>query len=209
MNTPSRYFDFENIESQVYKRIFYKSDAEFERVRSLCLEEDNWLRDNYTKENLVIEDHSGYIVVYDLATDRPLAMGGLFNDGRWPPNVARMLNRSYIFPDRRNRSTAELINALELVHKWVVLPLIELNNYDAYFITMQNREKKTSKRWWDIMRHTLNASSNNFWTEADNYIQTCPSQCQSCWQNYIYHEIVPGSFQLPVIAHDQWNQLPE
>ena len=74
-------------------KIYYKTDSEFEKVRELCLEEDNWLRYNYTKENLVVEEHTGYGVVYQKSTGKPMVMGGVFNDGRYPKNVAKQINQ--------------------------------------------------------------------------------------------------------------------
>lgn len=61
---------------KVYHKIYHTSCEEFEAVRNKCLEEDNWLRNNYTKENLVIEDHKGYCVVYNVETHEPIVMGG-------------------------------------------------------------------------------------------------------------------------------------
>jgi len=50
--------------TDTYIKIYYQSTPEFEITRDLCLQEDNWLRSNYTKENLVVEQHTGYGVVY-------------------------------------------------------------------------------------------------------------------------------------------------
>ena len=38
--------------------VYYQSNKEFEHVRDLCLQEDNWLRHNYTKDNLKIGSFS-------------------------------------------------------------------------------------------------------------------------------------------------------
>jgi hypothetical protein len=85
--------------------IYHKSCDEFEQVRNICLSENNWLRHNYTVENLILEQHSGYGVVYQTSTGKPMVMGGVFNDGRYPNNVAKMINRLYTFPDFRMKFT--------------------------------------------------------------------------------------------------------
>lgn len=193
--------------NKAYHKIYYRTCDEFEQVRTLCLEEDNWLRSNYTKENLVIEDHKGYVVVYDSETHIPIVMGGLFNDGRWPIHVGRMLNRAYVFPHMRRRSVAQLINGYEFLHHHMIFPLMAVNNYSCYFITMQNRDKKPTKRWWDLWKMTMNAASNNYWTEAPGYVQTCPHMVQKCWQNFIYKELEPNTFTLPSITQEEWEQL--
>lgn len=193
--------------NKAYHKIYYETCDEFEKVRAICLEEDNWLRSNYTKENLVIEDHKGYVVVYDSETHVPIVMGGLFNDGRWPAHIGRMLNRAYVFPHMRRRSVAQLINGYEFLHHHMIFPLMAVNDYTCYFITMQNRDKKPTKRWWDLWKMTMNAASNNYWTEAPGYVQACPHMVQKCWQNFIYKELKPGTFTLPTITQEEWAKL--
>ena len=151
--------------------IYYTSTPEFERVRDICLQEDNWLRYNYTTENLVIEQHTGYGVVYQKSTGKPMVMGGVFNDGRYPKNVAKQINRLYTFPEFRMkhtdmtdgfRVTCSLIDALETV-----------NHYDIYLITMQNRPRG-GKRWWDTWVKHMDIASNGKWVLGQGYAQTCP-----------------------------------
>lgn len=198
-------YDLSNIEIKIY----YESCSEFEAVRDLCLQEDNWLRKNYIKENLVVEQHTGYGVVYQKSTGKPMVMGGVFNDGRYPKNVAKQVNRLYTFPDFRMkhtdmtdgfRVTCSLINALEKV-----------NNYDVYLVTMQNRSR-SRKRWWDIWVRHMDIASNNKWTLGTGYIQTCGASVQKCWQNYVYCETVPGKFlewNPLIIDEKEWAAMPE
>ena len=116
-------YDLNNTHIEIY----YDSTPEFESVRDLCLEEDNWLRYNYTRENLVVEKHTGYGVVYQTSTGKPMVMGGVFNDDRYPKNVAKQINRLYTFPEFRMkhtdmtdgfRVTCSLIDALEKVNSY-------------------------------------------------------------------------------------------
>lgn len=198
-------YDLSNTEIEIY----YKSTPEFERVRAACLEEDNWLRYNYTQENLVVEEHTGYGVVYQLSTGKPMVMGGVFNDGRYPKNVAKQINRLYTFPEFRMkhtdmtdgfRVTCSLIDALEKVNK-----------YDVYLITMQNRDRG-GKRWWDTWVHHMDIASEGKWALGQGYIQTCPWMVQKCWQNYVYRETKAGSFaewNPKIIFEKEWQALPE
>ena len=190
-------------------KIYYETCSEFESVRLECLEEDNWLRKNYTKENLILEQHSGYGVVYQKSTGKPMVMGGVFNDGRYPKNVAKQVNRLYTFPEFRLKHTdmtegfrvaCILIDALEKV-----------NTYDIYLITMQNRPR-AGKRWWDTWVKHMDIASNGKWTLGAGYIQTCPWPVQKCWQNFVYHEKTPNAFAKwnpPIIDHCQWESMPE
>jgi hypothetical protein len=189
--------------------IYYEPTPEFEAVRGICLQEDNWLRYNYTQDNLKIEDHLGYGVVFQVSTGKPMVMGGVFNDTRYPANVAKMINRLYTFPDFRMthtnmtdgfRVTCSLIDALE-----------RLNQFDVYLITMQNRARG-GKRWWDTWVKHMDIASNGKWTLGTGYLQTCPWNVQKCWQNFVYHETTPGAFAAwnpGLITDEQWYTLPE
>lgn len=188
--------------------IYYQSNNEFESVRSQCLLEDNWLRHNYTRENLVIEQHSGYGVVYQTSTGKPMVMGGVFNNGRYPKNVAKQINRLYTFPEFRMkhsdmtdgfRVTCSLIDALE-----------KANDFDVYLITMQNRNRG-GKRWWDVWRDQMDIASDFKWRRKEGYIQTCPWMVRKCWQNFVYYETKPDAFDRwgPCLLDEQsWSALP-
>jgi hypothetical protein len=184
--------------------IFYKSTPEFELARAECLMEDNWLRKNYTKDSLIIEEHLGYGVVYKTSTGEPMVMGGLYQDSSYPSNTARMLNRTYIFPKFRSRSLKELSVAYKICHQQLIFPLIERNNFDCYFITMQNRDKET-KGWWEVWKRAMSIASDYFWTDGEGYIQTKNINVQKCWQNFVYH----GPLAMPTIDHTAWLSLPE
>ncbi len=199
-------FSYEN----TYHVIYHNTCDEFERVRSICLEEDNWLRQNYTKENLVIEDHSGYAVIYQKGTDKPILMAGAYNNGKFPSNVARMANRLYLFPEFRC-GRHNMIESYKIHHERIVKPLMEINDYDLYIITMQNRNRG-SKGWWNLWKKMMRESSNNMWQEPEGYIQTCPWMVQKCWQNFVYTELREGSFaewNPNILTHAEWEALPE
>ena len=193
-----------------YHVIYHESCDEFERVRDMCLQEDNWLRSNYTKENLVLEDHSGYVVVYQNNTNKPIIMAGVYNNNRFPSNVARLANRLYLFPEFRC-GRHNMIESYKLHHERIVKPLIEINNYSLYVITMQNRTRG-NKGWWNRWKQMMRESSNNMWIEADGYLQTCPHLVQKCCQNFVYFEKEEGSFvqwNPYIITEAEWQALPE
>lgn len=189
--------------------VYYQSNKEFEHVRDLCLLEDNWLRYNYTKDNLKIEDHYGYGVVYQTSTGQPMVMGGVFNDGRYPKNIAKMINRLYTFPKFRMTHT-NMTDGFRVTCS-LIERLINDNDFDCYLITMQNRPRG-GKRWWDIWKHHMDIASQLKWQHGDGYIQTCPWAVQKCWQNYVYRNLKDMTFETwnpTIISHNDWIALPE
>jgi hypothetical protein len=189
--------------------IYNSATPEFEKIRSMCLKEHNWLRQNYTPENLIIEQHQGYGVVYQKSTNKPMVMGGVFNDGRYPSNVAKMINRLYTFPDFRMKHT-DMTDGFRVTCK-LIDKLLTINDYQIYLITMQNRNK-VGKRWWHTWVNHMEKASNITWQSRDGYIQTCPWPVQKCWQNFVYFETTPGLFDRwnpSIISDEKWCSLTE
>lgn len=198
-------YDLNNTHIEIY----YNSCPEFEIVRDVCLEENNWLRHNYTKDNLIIEEHTGYGVVYQTSTGKPMVMGGVFNDGRYPDYVAKMINRLYTFPDFRMTHT-DMTDGFRVTCS-LIDKLLSINNYKVYLITMQNRNRG-GKRWWDTWRKHMDIASEGKWDFKDGYIQTCPWNVQKCWQNFVYFETVKGAFEQwnpDIITDSEWLMLEE
>lgn len=196
--------------NDTHVKIFYESSQEFENIRNICLQEDNWLSENYTQNNLKIEQHNGYGVLFKSSTDEPMVMAGVFNDGRYPHNVAKQINRLYTFPKFRMtksdmtdgfRCTCKLIDALSAV-----------TDYEIYLITMQNRPNRKNKGFWNVWCKHMNIASNGAWNLGKGYIQTCPWNVQKCWQNYVWQEKRQGAFREwspKTIDHAEWLLLEE
>ena len=194
-----------------YHKIYHESNKEFEEIRELCLSENGWLNEIYTRESLVLEKHIGYSVVFDKTTHEPVGMAGLFNDGRYPQNVARHLHREYLFPKYRQHTMQGIVNAFSLYQTHIIEPLNSLANLDCCFIGVQNRYKKKSKGYWKVFSSAATQGLKNF-VLGEGYIQTCPHNVQKCWQNYIYCENVIGAWgqwDKQIIDHEQWLLLDE
>jgi hypothetical protein len=193
-----------------YHKIYYESCPEFEEVRELCLSEDNWLRNIYTKDQLILENHVGYAVMYHRQSGEPAGMAGLFNDGRYPGNIARHLHRGYLFPKFRQNTYKGIVNNFKIFNRHLVKPLNTIKKFDAYFIAIQNRHKKDSVGYWRILSSAICKAIPGF-KPIDGYIQTCPWPVQECWQHYVYFEHVPESWTnwiRPIMVDNEWAQLP-
>jgi hypothetical protein len=192
-----------------YHKIYFESSEEFEKIRSLCLQENNWLGYLYTKENLKIEQHLGYGVIFYKETDEPVGMAGVFNDGRYPSNVARHLHREYLFPKFRQKTRQGLLEMFTLYREHLLYPLSSINNFEVYILAVQNRDKKVSKGYWNIFSKTVVEAAPE-WKIGDGYLQTCPFNVQKCWQNFVYTENIPGAFDKwnpKIITHEDWEKM--
>jgi hypothetical protein len=192
-----------------YHKIYFESSVEFEKIRNLCLQENNWLRNLYTTENLKIEKHFGYGVIFYKPTNEPVGMAGVFNDGRYPENIARHLHREYLFPKFRQLSRQGLTDMFTLYREHLLIPLSKINQFDAYILAVQNRDKKSSKGYWKVFSEVAVKVAPE-WRIGEGYIQTCPFNVQKCWQNFIYTESISGAFNKwdkKIITHDEWKML--
>jgi hypothetical protein len=199
------------VSDQIYHKIYHESCAEFEEVRELCLSEDNWLRNIYTKESLVLEQLVGYVVMYDKQTHDPVGMSGLFNDGRFPDNIGRHLYRGYLFPKYRQRSYSGLVNSFKVYNEHIIKPLNEIKQFDAYFIAMQQRRTDRATVYWRLISSAICSAIPGF-TPIDGYIQTCPFNVRDCWQHYVYFENVPGTWvewKKPFMLYVDWLELSQ
>ena len=198
-----------------YHKIYWESNSEFEEIRDLVLSEGNWLGENYTKKNLLLEDRRGYSVVFSKETHEPMVMGGVYACGLWNPKVARHLDRVYTFPQFRNHSFGGIYASMTLVKQHIIDPLIEVNNYESYFISMQSRYNKKDDMHWKIWKKAFFKNEIGIGWEEDNknMVRCCSADVQKCYQNFIYINMNEDDFfqknmSKCLISKTEWETLP-
>lgn len=166
--------------------IFDYENDEWERVRALCLEEDNWLRENYTEKRCKISDHKVFSIAY-MPNGDPLMFGGI---KEYTPHVARGFNRMYGFPKYRSPKKFHW-------HHWLMVNTIlkEMEDaldheYDIMFVSMQmrNRVYAGEQRWWKYWKESWLAWATDWKAYEGGLVQTYPSEDPSCFQNIVYRE---------------------
>jgi len=178
---------YEEFQDQDYRCVvFDKTNSEWERVRGLCLEEDNWLRENYIDKNCVVEDHDIFSITYDKETNLPVCFCGIYNNGRYHSQVARAFNRFYLFPEYR---TTKLRNRMKAMHDLILPAMISRSSIqrDLLFISMQSRERDYAgeQRWWQQWKKIWLGFSDE-WKTVDGLVQVVGGEDPRCFQNIIY-----------------------
>jgi hypothetical protein len=166
--------------------LFDYDNEEWERVRSICLEENNRLRDNYLPHRCKITDHRVFFVAY-LHDGRPAMFGGI---KEYSPNVARMFNRMFGFPSIR--SVVDFKFNHMLLGKYI-MPEMEKaigHQYDLTFISMQQRERgyPGKQAWWNYWKDSWFEITEG-WKEHPDLVQTYSSEEKTCYQNIVYREL--------------------
>ena len=196
-----------------FHKVYWDSCPEFEEVRKECLSEQQWLRDNYTKESLIIEDHRGFAVSYHKETGAPMAMAGVWASGLWNQHTARMLNRLYVFPKFRNTkpNLASFTPGWLHINEHIIKPLMQENDYKLYLITMQDRGKP-QHAFFKGMVKGFQMAVPGWIEEEDMLIKCCYQNVKKCYQYFVYQEQEPGFYQnwinKPILTKDAWSALP-
>ena len=181
-----------------FNHTVFHDDVDFKPIRKEILKEDNWLRNNYTEENLVIDNHIGFSVIWHKSGSL-FGVGGLYELN---PNVGRHLNRVYTFPEWRSRKSSELIRNFQVAQVHMVEPLEAIKQYDGYVITMQNRNRP-NKNWWKHWKKNALVGLKG-WQETEGYIRTCKSKRNVCFQNYVYRGVLKN---VELITEEEWLKL--
>lgn len=166
--------------------IFDYDNEEWERVRKLCLEEDNWLRENYLPHRCKVSDHKAFFIAYYL-DGRPMMFGGI---KEYNNNVARAFNRMYAFPYVRSVKKFKHHHNIMIN---TILPALETaidKTYNLLFVSMQMRERtyKGNQKWWEFWKKSWFSCTQTEWKDFDGLVQTYPADNASCYQNIVYRE---------------------
>lgn len=165
--------------------LFDYENQEWERVRNLCLEENNWLRENYLPHRCKITDHKIFFIAYYL-DGRPMMFGGI---KEYSENVARAFNRMYAFPYVRSPKK------FNYHHKIMINDILKSmeesldKEYNLLFVSMQMRDRnyKGSQRWWEYWKQSWFTWAPD-WKTYDGLVQVYPAEESTCYQNIVYRE---------------------
>lgn len=167
--------------------VFDYDNVQFEKIRELCLQEDNWLRNNYTKENLKISDHKFYIVIFD-HSGNPMGMAG---GKEYNPEVMRYLNRWYMFPNKRVNFLKATLMSKNIISSFSDIFKFIHKTFDhkLFFISMQQRQNKARQQlWWKVVTKTINTTQSSKWKNYDKgLVQVADCEETSCYQNVVYY----------------------
>lgn len=171
--------------SEIKIWLFDYENAEWERVRNLCLEEDNWLRKNYLPNRCKISDHKIFFIAY-YHDGRPMMFGGI---KEYTPNVARAFNRMYAFPYVRSPKKFNYHHGIMVNDILRSMEDALGFKYNLLFVSMQMRNRTYSgeQKWWKFWKESWFKWAPD-WKAANELVQTYPDNDPSCYQNIVYRD---------------------
>jgi len=186
--------------------LFNYDNSEWERVRKLCLEENNRLTDNYTVDKCKISDHKVFFICYK--NNEPIIFGGL---KEYNNKVARVFNRFYIFPHFRSSKIKNMHRTVAYMIK-NILPIIEYHfAYPLIFISMQMRSRTYSgNQQWSKIWKSMWFSHDSNWKDFDGLVLTTSKIHKEGFQNIIYKDSPEFTFDdwtVKKLSFQQYEQL--
>ncbi|MCB0365056.1 MAG: hypothetical protein H6624_11700 [Bdellovibrionaceae bacterium] len=183
------------INDQFEIEVLIETNDRFESIRQICVKDPkNRLADNYQPNRLVVEEHDLFMVIWDRTNKEPVSFSGIYNGGRYPGDVARFANRSYVFPNYRAVANARTSRP------WVyamMLPLQEKLNpmkRKLGFISVGERLGKSGRKV-----NVLERNPPEGWLASKELVRVCNGKVYDCVQRVLYKELLPG------YRFDDWN----
>lgn len=174
------------------------------QLQEISLASNDVYKDNYKIENLKLEGHLALDCLVD-QSDKIFALAGVFNGGRYPAGVYRVLNRLWAREDVRTGQGNPFLTKLFLVDH-----LSEFSNeIETAFVSIQGEKgRKFLSNFW------INTQAPDWGTQWKMYpsiVKVAPCEQQSCYQYVAYNEKNPGTVNWPScgISLDEYNNLPE
>ena len=164
--------------------------------------EPKW--ENYTPGGLDLANHLTFDVLH--LNGEIVSFCGIYNGGRYPHGVYRILNRAFTRPDFRSPGLKlRLINSQLLVPYQLARCEKEL---DLIFISVQETNLRNI---FPRLIEQIKISHRQQWRLADGLIKVAPLEIKSCYQNVAYLLLSDRyqSLPLPSIDEEEHKLLPE
>jgi hypothetical protein len=155
---------------------------------------------NYTLRRLELEKHLSFDLLVD--EKKIVTWAGLFNGGRYPHGVYRIMNRLYINPEYRSKTLAYVPFA-----RLSILPL-QLERYRArirlLFLSRDGLRAKYFLRRWV----KYNAFERD-WEISPRLIQVASSEKRSGYQYIAFKKFKDIAWNPKSVDEKSWMSLPE
>lgn len=179
--------------------------GEWEKIYDIAKnDKDHLLWENYQQIN--IEEYQAMII--NVRNDIPAAFHGVYNNGRWPDNVARICNRAYINPYFRRLGQGLKITSENIRY---ALSLYPLWNKDVLFISrgvQYDNPKVSWKKFQKFCEYVIKTTGYDL-VYDDKLYQCCGSESKDCYQFALWYDPknIRQTLDIKSITQEQWKNL--
>jgi hypothetical protein len=158
---------------------------------------DDKYASNYSFERLDIYGHKAFDLLID-NDDNIAGWCGLYNGGRYPEGVFRIMNRLYIRPDCRSNYFSPITRALyENQRK---------RHEDSIKMLFLSRNEKKGRL--HVMKWARDCGEKG-WSVSDNLIKVANCEKRACYQYIAYKKIYDVDWPNKELTYEEWMSLEE
>lgn len=172
----------------------------FARFLETIPEYNDKLAENYTPQALMLTKHLSFDCLFS-QDNEVVAFCGVFNNGRYPDEVQRILNRTYINPKFRNYTLSGPGPIWSCTQH--IVPY-QLQQYDikTAFVSVEGRKGKSFLQRW-IQRAP---SRDSEWKLSKRLYQVSDARNKGCYQYIAYSGDL---WTDDSVTLEEWYDLPE
>jgi hypothetical protein len=173
-----------------------------------CIEDSSQnfgeLLENYNEKNLDLKNHLCYDVLVEKETMQIVSGCGIYNGGRYPEGVYRVLNRSFITPKFRKKGLFLPLNSINLLPYQIedsrrFLKLI--------FVSRQGLKGKNFLESWTKKFPLGNYSGK--WIVSEDLVKVSPkSKFQSGFQYIAKYSFSDVEWSPQTVGISDWKKIP-
>jgi hypothetical protein len=154
---------------------------------------------NYSRQRLQLENHLSFDAL--VLGDEVVTWAGLYNGGRFPPGVFRVMNRLYISPKFRSPTCAYRPYA-----RLKILPF-QVHRYQSRIKRLIMSREGPSARYF-LRRWVKYNAPDSDWKITDRMIQVAPAEERSCFQFIAYKDYSEIEWNPRSLTPAEWKALP-
>ena len=157
---------------------------------------------NYSLENMSLKEHLSFDILLNQVNEI-ISFAGVYNGGRYPEGVYRILNRTWVREDYRVKHGAFAY----LTSKYILPAQFERlkNKLKVVFVS---RERLTGRRF--LLKWVQHQPDFSVWTVSDQFVQVVPGiEKKSCYQYICSRAFADADWKPNKISSSQWERLIE
>lgn len=154
---------------------------------------------NYTYESLDIFNHQSFDLL--LINNSLAGWGGLYNGGRYPRGVFRIMNRLYLRPEFR--STSFYVPYF----RKIVYPQQLQENIDEIKLLFLSRNDLKGR--YHVNRWAKHGAAEEGWRVSKNMVQVAHCEKKGCYQYIAYKKFHEVEWNPKQITEKEWLGLPD
>lgn len=155
---------------------------------------------NYCPKRLQLESHLSFDAL--VLGDEIVTWAGLYNGGRFPPGVFRIMNRLYMNPKFRSPTCAYRPYA-----RIKILPFQMEHYKDQIKRLILSREGSNAPYF--LRRWVKYNAPDDGWQISEQMVQVAPAEKRSCFQFIAYKDYADVDWTPRAVTPSQWESLPQ